>query len=386
MIGPVDDIVGFGRVLRSAGLAVGIDQLEAWACALPLIEITERRSLYLAARATLLTRHEDLAVFDAEFARWFDGRTPPPQGQKTPHAPRHDRGFVKTALGAYMAERAGAQDPEVPLPEEAKAASELEQLGRKDFAACTEAEREAIMRALRALELEVVKRRSARRIADRHGGELDLRAAVRSAARHGGRVLELSHRSRKWKRRPLVVLADVSGSMELYSRLVLQFLHTLSAQHPTEVFAFGTRLTRITPQLALRDLDEALDRASAEVVDFGGGTRIGACLHAFDRRYARRVLRRGAIVLVISDGLDTGEPAALAREVARLQRRTHRLVWLNPLLGDAAYRPLAEGMAAALPHVDDFLPVRDLRSLEALARHVAAIPRRRKNHNRGVAR
>jgi len=228
------------------------------------------------------------------------------------------------------------------------------------------------------LELELAQRRSLRRVPARRGSHFDFPAVVRDAARHAGRVLALRHRERKLVRRPLVVLADISGSMELYSRLVLQFLHTVSRRHrATEVFVFGTRLTRITPQLQLRDLDAALDRASREIADYAGGTRIGECFHAFDRGHARRVVRRGAVVLVISDGLDTGPPEALAREVAALRARSHRLVWLNPLLGAAGYRPIAEGMAAALPYVDDFLPVRDLGSLDGLARHLARIPQRR---------
>jgi uncharacterized protein len=377
MTDPATDVVGFGRALRDAGVGVGLDQLTSFATALPLIAIADRREVYCAARTTLVTRREDLVVFEEVFARWFGGDEVVSSPRKMPHAPRHDRGFVATSLGAYMAERAAASDPEALIPEAAKAASALEQLQSKDFAACSDAERDAIARALAALDLGVTRRRSLRRVSARRGRELDLAQAVRQAARHGGTVLVLPRRSRKWKRRPLVVLADISGSMELYTRLVLQFLHALSRQHPTEVFVFGTRLTRITPQLALRDLDAALDRAAAEIVDYAGGTRIGACLHAFARLHAARVVRRGAVVLVISDGLDTGPPEALAREIRSLQARCYRLVWLNPLLGGAGYRPIAGGMAAALPFVDDFLPVRDLRSLEALARHLAAIPRRR---------
>jgi uncharacterized protein len=374
---PVLDVVAFGRALRGGGLAVGLDQLESFARGLELVDIMDRRAIYLAARATLVTRHEDLTVFDDEFTRWLGGEQPN-RPQKMPMAPRHDMGFVKTALGSFMAQRAAASDPEVPLPDSAKAASALEQLQRKDFAICTDAERDAIARMMQNLDLELAERRSLRRVPARRGSRIDFPAVVRDAARHGGSVLALRHRERKLKRRPLVVLADISGSMELYTRLVLQFLHALSSQHgATEVFVFGTRLTRITPQLALRDLDAALDRAAFEIADYAGGTRIGECLHAFERSYARRVVRRGAVVLVISDGLDTGNAAVLAREVRRLQGRSHRLIWLNPLLGAQGYQPLAEGMAAAMPYIDDFLPVRDLRSLEALARHLAAIPRRR---------
>jgi uncharacterized protein with von Willebrand factor type A (vWA) domain len=384
MYHPAFAVVALGRRLRDAGLPIGVDQVEAFAAALPLVDVLARSDVYFAARATLVTRHEDLAVFDDEFVRWLGG-APPPRAQKMPRAPRHDLGLVKTALGSYMAQRAAAADREVELPETAKAASALEQLQRKDFALCTDAEREAIARAMQRLRLELTRRESLRRVPARRGRWFDLAAAVRAAARHGGAIGALPRRTRKRKQRPLVVLADISGSMELYTRLVLQFLHALARQHDTtEVFVFGTRLTRITPQLALRDLDAALDRAALEIIDYAGGTRIGECLAAFERGHARRVVRRGAVVLIISDGLDTGPADVLAREVRRLQSRSHRLVWLSPLLGTPGYRPVTEGMAAALPFIDDFLPVRDLGSLESLARHLATIPRRRGGHISGV--
>jgi uncharacterized protein with von Willebrand factor type A (vWA) domain len=374
---PAVDVVGFGRALRAAGLIIGIDQIESFACALAVLPVLHRRQVYLAARATLVTRHEDLVVFDTEFARWFGGEAPA-RGQRMPVAPRHDRALVKTALGSFMAQRASASDPEVDLGEEVKAASALERLQRKDFALCTDAERQAIVRLMRTLHLELTLRRTMRRVPARRGPHLDLAATVRGAARHGGTVMSLPRRRHKLKRRPLIVLADISGSMELYTRLVLQFLHVVSREHrDVEVFVFGTRLTRVTAQLRLRDVDAALDRASVEIVDYAGGTRIGECLHAFDRAHARRLVRRGAVVLVISDGLETGDPAVLVAEVKKLRDRSHRLVWLNPLLGAAGYRPLADGMAAALPHVDDLLSVRDLGSLERLAQHLARLPRRR---------
>jgi uncharacterized protein with von Willebrand factor type A (vWA) domain len=382
---PAIDVVGFGRALRAAGLAVGLDQLEAFARALVLAPIASRRDLRLVARATLVARREDLAVFDEEFARWFGGEVTPARPRRMPIAPRHDRAFVRTALGSFMAQRASAADPEVALPDQPKAASPIERLHGKDFARCTDEEREAIARVMRSLRLDLTLRRSLRRVRARRGRDVDLRAALRLAARHGGALVGLPRRRHKLKRRPLVVLADISGSMELYARLLLQFLHAVTQRHRgTEVFVLGTRLTRITPELQLRDLDAALDRAGHEIVDFAGGTRLGDCLHVFDRVHARRVVRRGAVVLVISDGLDTGDPAVLGREVRKLRDRSHRLVWLNPLLGAASYRPLADGMAAALPHVDDFLPGHDLGSLEGLARHLARIPRRRGGRSPGA--
>jgi hypothetical protein len=375
------DVVEFGRALRDAGLAVGTPEIESFAQALGWIDPLIRREVYLAARATLVRRREDLAVFDELFAAFFGGPSPGRGRGATPAplAPRHDPDRVfRTALVAYMAERAEPEARELEVPEHDKAASATELLQRKDFAACTPAELEAIARAMRELRLEVALRRSRRQVRSRRRGRLDLPRIVRDAARRGGAVLALAHRRDKLRRRPLVVLADISGSMELYSRILLQFLHGVTQRHAgTETFVFGTRLTRITPQLQIRRVDAALEHAAREIVDFAGGTRIGDCLHAFDRLHARRVLGRGAVVLIISDGWDTGDPARLAAQMHHLARRAHRVVWLNPLAGRAGYAPEARGMAAALAHVDDFLPIHDLRSLHELAHRLGRIPRRK---------
>jgi uncharacterized protein len=379
----IADVVGFGRALRAAGLMVGIGQLETFACALELIPRLCRRDVYLAARATLVSRRDDLAVFEDTFAHWFDAGARTAAARKMPTAPRHDRAHVHTALGSFMAEKAAAADPEIAVSDQVKTASHMERLQRKDFARCSDAEREEIARMMRSLRLQLTLRRSLRRVRARRGPHLDLAAILRSWLRRGGAIVELPRRRRKLKRRPLVVLADISGSMELYSRLLLQFLHAVSHQHrSTETFVFGTRITRITGQLQVRDLDVALDRAGAQISDYAGGTRIGDCLRVFNRSHARRVLQRGAVVLVISDGLDTGVPAALAAEVAALRGRSHRLIWLNPLLGGTGYQPITGGMAAALPHIDDFLPVRNLASLQVLARHLARVSRQRREIHR----
>jgi uncharacterized protein with von Willebrand factor type A (vWA) domain len=375
------DVVGFARALRDGGLPIGVEHSEAFAQALAWVDPLVRRDVYLAARATLVSRREDLAVFDELFAAYFGGPggSSAARRQDTPLAPRHDRGeFFRTALVAYMAERVDLGAREVEVPEHSKAASGLELLQRKDFGDCTPAELEAIARAMRELQLDVTLRRSRRLVRARRRGRLDLPRIVRDAARRGGTVLALARRSPKLRRRPLVVLADISGSMELYSRILLQFLHGVTQRHArTETFVFGTRLTRITSQLQIRNVDAALDHAAREIVDFAGGTRIGDCLHAFDRQHARRVLGRGAVVLLISDGWETGDPERLGAEMRRLAERAYRIVWLNPLLGRAGYEPHARGMAAALPYVDDFLPIHDLRSLHELAARLGRIPRRK---------
>ena len=194
---------------------------------------------------------------------------------------------------------------------------------------------------------------------------------------------------KKIKQRPVVLIADISGSMEKYSRLILQFFYSLThSLQRTESFVFGTRLSRITNELRLRNIDRALYEAGQEVVDWAGGTRIGDSLGVFNRRWGKRVLRRGAIVVVVSDGWERGDPGDLRREMRYLQHRCHRLIWLNPHLGHPAYEPLVEGMSAALPFIDEFLPIHNFHSLEQLAERLGALPARRSDANRpaGVAR
>lgn len=377
--------VGLARALREAGVPVDLERSATFAEALALIDVVSRRQVRLAARATLLSRHEDLELFDAVFDAYF-GAPPSGRGQKAPRAPRHDTSYERrTALMAYMSDKARADAPSVEVPEHTKAASAEELLARRDLAELTAEERRVLARMLQSLRLRVAERQSLRFSPSRRGARLDLARVLREAGRTGGHAHALRYRRRKSKPRPLVVLADISGSMELYSRVLLQFLHGVCHKHArTEVFVFGTRLTRITPQLRLRDVDTALDHATRTIDDFAGGTRIADNLGTFNRRHARRVLRGGAVALLISDGWETGPPEHLVEEVRRLAGRCHRLVWLNPLASGRDYAPLAAGMAAALPLVDDFLPAGNVQSLRDLADHLAAIPRRKGAACRGV--
>jgi uncharacterized protein with von Willebrand factor type A (vWA) domain len=202
----------------------------------------------------------------------------------------------------------------------------------------------------------------------KHGRFIDPRATLRGSLRHGGVPLELRRQKRKIRTRPLVVICDISGSMDRYARLLLRFVHALGqGLENTEVFVFGTRLTRITRELRKRDVDTALTQVVSSVEDWSGGTRIGEAIKTFNYQWARRVLRSGATVVVISDGWDRGDPELLGREMARLQRSCRRLIWLNPLLGAPGYQPLTQGMRAAMPYIDEFLPIHNLQSLEALA-------------------
>lgn len=375
-------LVLFAQALRGAGLRLGLEQTEGFARSLEWIDPLAPLEFRHAARATLVTRREDLPVFDDVFERFWGSKLGEPRPQKAPLAPRHDPSvFHRTVLTSFLAEKARAHDREVLVTDRRETASESEVLQKRDFARLSEAELAALRNAMRSIRWRVTERRTRRRVRARRGHELDLRRVLQKGARSGGKVFRLPYRARKIKERPLVLLADVSGSMELYSRIVLQFFHGLSQSHPnTETFVFGTRLTRITPELELRDVDQALERVSREIDDYAGGTRIGECLSEFNRAWSRRVLRRGAVLLIVSDGCERGEPEILAREMRWLHDRSHRLIWLNPRLGGRDYRPLARGMSAALDYVDDFLPIHNLQSLEELAARLSELPARRTGH------
>jgi uncharacterized protein with von Willebrand factor type A (vWA) domain len=262
--------------------------------------------------------------------------------------------------------------------------SNREILRQKDFEKLTPEELEQA-RALMAELRWLPGFRRSRRWTKGAGGSPDLRRLVRTTLRNQGETFQVPARIRKEKPRPIILLCDVSGSMERYTRMLLQFVYCLSKgfEH-VEAFLFATRLTRITLQMRRGRMDRALTALSSQVPDWSGGTRIGDALRAFHVHWARRVLSHGPVVLLISDGWDRGDPTVLAAEMARLRRGCDRLIWLNPLLGSAEYQPLTRGMQAALPHVDDFLPVHNLASLESLARHLNALPARGDRPPRGV--
>jgi uncharacterized protein with von Willebrand factor type A (vWA) domain len=240
----------------------------------------------------------------------------------------------------------------------------------KDFAEFSEQELIDAKAMLDRLQWEPGSRLTRRWTAG-SGNTADFRRMIRANLRYGGEPLEIKTKQRKQKRRSLVLLCDISGSMERYSRMLLHFMHTLAGGIPRcETFLFATRLTRITRELASRGAAEAMLKISRQVSDWSGGTRIGEVLRVFNVAWARRTLGHGAVVLIISDGWDRGDPELLRREIARLRRTCHRLIWLNPLLGSREYQPLTRGMRTALPLIDDFLPVHNLESLEALAEHL----------------
>ena len=371
-------IVGFARALRAAGIGVSSGQVEAFARAFEWLDPCSLVDVRLTARATLLCRLEDAALFERVFDGFWLGAGQRREAlAKMPLAPRH-RIEERPALAMLLAERARATDPERSVRDRSLARSDDEVIGRKDFALMTALELDAIRRLFEQRRWQFATRITRRKVTRASGEELDLRRLCSRAARAGGVALKLPRRTAKIKQRPLVILADISGSMELYTRVLLQFMHVIRRRlADVETFVFATRLTRITSELALENVDHALDQVSGRVVDFASGTRIGECLHAFNTQWAGRLLARGAVVIVMSDGWERGSAEQLKREMRLLREKCYRLIWLNPRLGRADYLPRVEGMAAALDHVDDFLSCHDMQSLEAVARHLELLPRRR---------
>jgi len=362
-------VVTFGRVLREAGLEVGPGRLVDAVSGLAEVELDRRDDVYWTLRSTLVSRHDDLELFDRAFRAWFDrapleARVGVPPAAVSVHEKRVGSGRPGEALAARDADAAGGWSP-------------VEVLRRKDFGTMTEDELERLRPLIAEIASSRPNRRTRRLRPHPRGRALDLRRLARRSLATGGDPVERAFRKRTERPRRLVLLCDVSGSMEAYSRALVLYLHAaVGAGSGVEAFAFGTRLTRLTPDLAARDPVNALAAASARVVDWSGGTRIGASLKEFNDEWGRRALTRGAIVVVCSDGWEREDADLVGREMARLARAAYAVVWVNPLKGSPQYQPLAGGMRAALPHVDRFLSGHDLDSLAALGGVIAGIERR----------
>ncbi|MEA2299428.1 MAG: uncharacterized protein QOF77_2364 [Solirubrobacteraceae bacterium] len=348
--------------LRAAGVRVGTGELVRAHQALAAVDPADPRDARSALRATFCSRREDLAPFEAAISAWLDEARPLPPPALPPGAE-----FLLPRVAVP-----GAAGPSGPAQTEATVVpsvySEAELLRTRDFAEMSPAERAEARRLLARLARRGPTRRSRRlRPGDRRGRRPDVRGTARACLRRGGEPLERRWRAPAVRARPLVFAVDVSGSMEPYARMLLTYVHAaVAARSRVEAFAFGTRLTRITRELAARDPEAAIAAAGGHAPDWAGGTRIGAALATLNREHGRRV-GRGAVVVILSDGWDLGDPELLGQEMGRLGRTAHRLVWLNPLKADPRYQPLARGMAAALPHIDHFLAGESVRSLEELA-------------------
>jgi len=373
----LEALVGFGRLLRSRGLPATTGRVLTFCQAVAVLAPPDAERLYWAGRATLTTGPQHAADYDRAFADWFG-----------PAEARTASSRVLLELDEATRERLASRLPDPPAPEAGEdepgdagrrlagvVASAAEALATRDFDDLSEAERRQAEVLIRRLRVHLPSRRTRRLRPARAGRRMDLPRTVRRSLRTAGEPLYRAWRERQVEQRPLVLLLDVSGSMAAYSRALAQFgFAAASAGRRVEVFCFGTRLTRVTGALAARDPDAALAEVSVAVQDWGGGTRIGDSVKELLDRWRGHAALRGAVVVLCSDGLDRGDPEVLARQMARLGRLAHRVVWVNPLKGDPRYRPLARGMTAALPHVDVFLSGHNLASLQALCQVLGELP------------
>jgi hypothetical protein len=371
----------FARLLHDAGLEAGPRRLTDATRALNHIDLKQQTDFRSALRAVFVSRKDEIPIFEAAFDIFWAPPDPraaagamPGRSRGLPLSPERAKAWAK-ALGLNSSQMNREQDAsEFPASSSGYSAEEL--LRHKDFEQMTWQETEQVRRLLEQAPWRVAERRT-RRLRPSRAGSIDLRRSARHAIRSSGELMRLFRRRPRVRRRPLVLICDVSGSMERYSRLLMIFAHAIARREDLEAFVFSTRLTRITRLLRYRDLDRALDSVSKRVHDFSGGTRIGDALADFNRHWARRVLGHGAIVIIVSDGWDRGDPAQLTAELIHLRRSAHRLIWLNPLLGSQGYEPLTRGMAAALPHCDDFLAAHNVQALDDLGRLLAGLDTRK---------
>jgi uncharacterized protein with von Willebrand factor type A (vWA) domain len=362
--GFVTVLVDFGRALRSKGLAIGSGDILTYCAAMAPLDPTDLVDLYWAGRTTMITRREDLPVYDEVFRSFFLASDAPVQQMLKVKAQAAAEAEATFQIPAT--EPGKEQEEEVLL---GLMASNVETLKHRSFGECTDDELAAIRRIMARIKFTPPKRRTRRTKTAKDGRRPDMRRTIRESLRTNGEMVNLYWRRRRVRLRPLVLILDVSGSMSNYSRALLQFAYSAKrASQKVEVFCFGTRLSHVTKPLQSRRPDEALERAAKLVVDWEGGTRIGEAIDLFVRKWGRRGMCRGGVVVICSDGLDRGDPELLSDSMERLSRLCHNIVWMNPHKGDNAdYQPQTVGMMAAAPHIDVILSGHDLSSLEELA-------------------
>jgi uncharacterized protein with von Willebrand factor type A (vWA) domain len=355
----VHTMVGFARELRIAGVPVTTDRIQGMVAALDQLDVTRADDVYWAGRLTLCAGPDDIQRYDEAFAAHFRGRRQTPRSVSRPITTR--AGFHVTAPPPNGSTES---DQQVGV---AVSASDHEVLRHRDLARLTAAERDEVRRLLALLDPVGPPRRS-RRFVPSHRGPIDAHRTIRHLLRRGGEPARLRRHMHRVRRRRLVLLIDVSGSMEPYAEALLRFAHVAAHRRPgTEVLTIGTRLTRITRELRRRDVDLALTAVAKAVPDWSGGTRLGEMLRGFLDQWGQRGMARGAVVVIASDGWERGDAQVLGDQMARLHRLAHRIIWVNPHRGRPGFAPLTAGMVAALPHVDEFVAGHSLAAYEELA-------------------
>ncbi len=368
-VGALGTLLGFCAFARQHDLPVGTDDAMTFATAAALLDPTRLEDVYWSGRVTLVHGRNQIAVYNECFTEYFLGGN---SESDKPTPPQLSARGVEAVFDVPSGEPPEEGDDQNETRLGAQASAVIVNHS-KAFAECTEEELDALRRIIATLRATPPLRRTRRHRGANSGRRMDLRRMARETMRSHGEPGELWWRQRRQRPRPLVLILDISGSMADYSRNLLQFAHsTRTASSRVEAFCFGTHLTRITPSLRRRKLDEALALAGEEVVDWSGGTRIGASLDEFVRRYARRGMARGAFVIICSDGLDRGDPALLDDALRRLHRLSHRIIWMNPMKGSGELSSPSLGMSVALPHIDVLWSGHNLESLEEFA---ATLPR-----------
>ncbi len=368
------NVIEFGRLLRRAGLPVGPADMLAAETALGAVAIGSRTEVLAALRATLVHRHEQEAVFNQAFDLfWRDPAAGQFEammamlGEKAPQQDPRPAAGSRRVAEAFTPKRDKREVEDAPELDAVMTVNAAERLQTMDFEAMSATEIAAAQAEIRKLRLPLDQRRTRRNRPDPRGALIDMAATLRAGVRSGGEMLGFAHAARVVRPPPLVVLCDISGSMTRYAQVLLHFLHAVANDRDrVSVFLFGTRLSNITRQLRHRDPEAAFAQVAALVPDWSGGTRIGEAIEVFNRDWARRVLGQGAVVLLVTDGLDREGARGLAAAMDRLHRSCRRLIWLNPLLRWDGFEPRSQGIRAMLPHVDEFRPVHNLASLRAL--------------------
>jgi uncharacterized protein with von Willebrand factor type A (vWA) domain len=384
-----ENIVYFARALRAAGIPVGPGAVLDALAAVRAAGVGTREDFYWTLHAVFVKRHEHSALFDQAFRIFFRRRAYIERlmAMMMPQAPtaapsKTVSQRVQEALFSGVNDKARREQPEIEV-DARLTMSDREVLQKKDFAQMSAAEVLAAKAAIARLVLPLDEVRTRRLAPMNRGRAIDMRRTLRASLKAGGKLIDLKYLGRRTRMPPLVALLDISGSMSEYSRLFLHFLHAVTdARKRVSSFLFGTRLTNVTRALKERDPDDALAACSASVADWSGGTRIASSLHAFNKRWARRVLAQGAIVLLITDGLERDPDKSLAFEMDRLHRSCRRLIWLNPLLRFDAFEPRAQGVRTMLPYVDEFRPIHNLESMTELCRALSAAGARAGNPRR----
>ncbi|MGI9343814.1 MAG: vWA domain-containing protein [Gammaproteobacteria bacterium] len=357
-------ILEFSRALRAAGIPADPRAAIDLCRGIDHVDLGNPTDFHAAARAVFVYRHDDLARFDEEFRRFWYGR-------ERPRAPSvDDADETRPRAATTETDPPPDADDAIDTPiEERTSYSSEEVISRKDLATLTDDEIDAARRLLQQFIRRFARLRGRRFARGGSNGRIDFRRMMRHAIANDAELIDLYYRHRKPKRLRLMILCDVSGSMERYSRFLLEFIFALRRELPqTEVAVFATRMTVITDLMARRGVRESLREVASHVNDWGGGTDIGGCLNTFNERFARDLVTSKSVVVLLSDGWDRGDADVMRAEIGELRRRAGTLIWLNPLLGADGYEPLTRGMQTALPHLDHFLPAHNLQSLAALAR------------------